>query len=184
VPHRISVLPPSDPATQNRRSPRTRYLRPGNSNLARIRKAPLHERASVALGGMFGPAVRELTYCLAEGVKRGTIDGGVAKLILARVLPSSRPVQIDLPHIATGADLIEAENKIAEALNDGRISPQEARTRSRIGPRPRFETAGWPKRRWGSDDLSAADRRYSARTSTRRFLPLAGSAGSASCASP
>jgi hypothetical protein len=44
------------------------------------------------------------------------------------VLPNSRPVQIDLPHIATGADLIEAENKIAEALNDGRISPQEART--------------------------------------------------------
>ena len=30
--------------------------------------------------------------------------------------------------IVTGADLIEAENKIAQALNDGRISPQEART--------------------------------------------------------
>ena len=35
--------------------------------LARIRKAPLHERSSVALGDMFGAAVRELTYCLAEG---------------------------------------------------------------------------------------------------------------------
>ena len=46
---------------------------------------------------------RELTYCLAEGVKRGTIDGGVAKVILARVLPSSRPVQIHLPRIVTGA---------------------------------------------------------------------------------
>ena len=82
---------------------RTRHLLPGNRNLARIRKAPLHERASVALGGMFGPEVREVTYCLAEGVKRGTIDGSVAKLILARVLPSSRPVQIDLPRIVTGA---------------------------------------------------------------------------------
>ena len=29
--------------------------------------------------------------------------------------------------IVTGAALIEAENKIAQALNDGRISPQEAR---------------------------------------------------------
>ena len=48
---------------------------------------------------MFGPEVRELTYCVAEGVKRGTIDGGMAKLILARVLPSSRPVQIDLPEM-------------------------------------------------------------------------------------
>ena len=38
---------------------------------ARIRKAPLHERASIALGGMFGPA--------EEGGKRGTIDGGVGQ---------------------------------------------------------------------------------------------------------
>ena len=30
--------------------------------------------------------------------------------------------------IVTGADLIEAENKIVQALNEGRISPQEART--------------------------------------------------------
>jgi hypothetical protein len=52
----------------------------------------------------------------------------VAKLILARVLPSSRPVQIDLPRIVTGAQLIEAEDKITQALNEGRISPQEART--------------------------------------------------------
>ena len=35
--------------------------------LARIRRAPLHERASVALGGMFGAEVREIVYCLAEG---------------------------------------------------------------------------------------------------------------------
>ena len=47
---------------------------------------------------------RWLPQVAAEGVKRGTIDGGVAKLILARVLPSSRPVQIDLPLIGTGAD--------------------------------------------------------------------------------
>ena len=91
-----------------------------------MRKAPLHERASNALGGMFGPHVRELTYCLAEGVKRGTIDGGVAKVILARVLPSSRPVQLDLPVIRTALDLIEAEEKIAAGINDGKISPAEA----------------------------------------------------------
>ena len=126
MPHRISVLPPREPATQNRRSPRTRYLLPGNRNLARIRKAPLHERASVALGAMFGPEVREIFYCLAEGVKRGTIDAGVAKLILARVLPSSRPVQLDLPVIRTALDLIEAEEKIAAGINDGKISPAEA----------------------------------------------------------
>ena len=52
------------------------------------------------------------------------------------------------------------------------------------GPRPPTGAAGSRMRRWGSADLSAADPPYSARTSTRRFLPLAGSAGSASCASP
>ena len=76
---------------------------------------------------MFGPGVREIAYSLVEGVKRGTIDASVAKLILGRVLPASRPVQLDLPQITGGAALIEAEDKIVHALNEGRISPQEAR---------------------------------------------------------
>ena len=119
-------MPHREPVTQNRRLPRTRHLLPGNKNLAHVRKAPVHERASIALGDMFGPEVREITYCLAEGVKRGTIDGGVAKLILARVLPSSRPVQLDFPQLRTPADLIEAEERVTDALNKGLISPDEA----------------------------------------------------------
>ena len=67
-----------------------------------------------------------LPQLAAEDVKRGTINGGVAKLILARVLPSSRPVQIDLPQMRTPADLIEAEERITQALNQGLISPSEA----------------------------------------------------------
>ena len=35
-----------------------------------------------------------------EGVKRGTISGGVAKLILERAPPSSRPAQFDLPALS------------------------------------------------------------------------------------
>ena len=48
------------------------------------------EPLAVSLGGETAglQLAAEVTYCLAEGVKRGTIDGGVAKLILARVLPS------------------------------------------------------------------------------------------------
>ena len=96
---------------------------------------------------MFGAEVREIFYCLAEGVKRGTIDGGVAKLILARVLPSSRPVQLNLPVIRTALDLIEAEEKIAGGINDGKISPAEAPAAAAMGqdrlPEPRIAELRW-----------------------------------------
>ena len=49
------------------------------------------------------------------------------KLILERVLPSSRPVRLDLPEILGPAELLDAEQKIARAMNEGRISPAEAR---------------------------------------------------------
>ena len=50
-----------------------------------------------------------------------------AKLILERVLPSSRPVQIELPEVVGSAELLEAEQRIARAIDEGRIA-QEART--------------------------------------------------------
>ena len=75
---------------------------------------------------MFGPEVREVAYCVAEGTKRGTISASVGKLILERVLPSSRPVRLDLPEILGPAELLDAEQKIARAMNEGRISPAEA----------------------------------------------------------
>ena len=105
---------------------RTNNLRPGNRNLARIRKAPVLERASVALGGIFGPEIREVAYCVSVGVQRGTITPTIGKLILERVLPSSRPVPLDLPEILGPAELLDAEQKIARAMNEGRISPAEA----------------------------------------------------------
>ena len=128
MPRRSLELSPSDPATPKARTPRTKHLRPGNPNLSRIRKSPLQDRASIALGGMFGPDVREVAYCLLEGTKRGTINASMGKLVLERVLPSSRPIQLNLPQIDSGAALIEAEAKITAALNAGTICPGEART--------------------------------------------------------
>ena len=43
----------------------------------------------MALGGMFGPEIREVAYCVAESVMRGTITPTIGKLILERVLPAS-----------------------------------------------------------------------------------------------
>ena len=96
----------------------------------------------MALGGMFAIEVREIAYCVAEGIKRGTMNASVGKLVLERVLPSSRPVQLDLPQIDSGEALIEAEAKITTAMNAGMISPAEARTLQ-----ARAKTS-WRSRRW------------------------------------
>lgn len=108
--------------------PASRHLLRGNPPSPRTRRPPLHERMSIALGGMFGPEVREVAYCVGEGVRRRTMSPTIGKMILERVLPAARPVQLDLPRVTSGADLIEAEDRITQALNAGLISPQEART--------------------------------------------------------
>ena len=87
-------------------------LRPGNKDLARIRSAPLHERAAAGLGLQYGATIGEITHCVLTGIKHKTIDITVGRLLLNKVLPAARPVQLDLPQIRTPADLIEAEERI------------------------------------------------------------------------
>jgi hypothetical protein len=77
---------------------------------------------------MSGRQLREVAYCLAEGVRRGTMGAGGGKLILERVRPSSRPVRLDLPVAMGPPELIETEERIAAALNAATITPPEART--------------------------------------------------------
>jgi hypothetical protein len=123
----VPIQPVSTPvATSAAERKRTSHLKRGSQPGERW--AALHERASIALGGMFGADVREVAYCVTEGVKRKTISVPIARMILERSLPSSRPVQIDLPVITGPQDVIEAEEKIMRAVNEARISPQEART--------------------------------------------------------
>ena len=101
-------------------------LRPGNKNLARIRSAPLHERAAAGLGLQYGATIGEIAHCVLTGIKHGTIELTVGRLLLNKVLPTARPVQLDFPQIRTAADLIEAEERITQALNQALISPDEA----------------------------------------------------------
>ena len=81
----------------------------------------------MALGGIFGSEIREVAYCVAEGVRRGSMSPTIGKLILERVLPASRPVMLDLPRLVDANALIEADDKILAAINEGKISPGEAR---------------------------------------------------------
>ena len=95
---------------------------------------------------MFGPTVREVVYCVGLAQQRGQYPPGVAKLILERVLPPSRPIMLDLPQIDSGAALIQAETKITDALNAGAISPAEART-----------LQDWAKHSWRARQVAKVD---------------------------
>ena len=94
----------------------------------RIRRPPLPERIGTLATAVLGEERGKLVYAIIAGIKRKSIPASTGKLVLERVLPSSQPVQLDLPQIDSGAALIEAEAKITTAMNAGAISPAEART--------------------------------------------------------
>jgi hypothetical protein len=119
---------PVQPGDVAPRNPRTRYLRPGDPDLNRHRSPPIPARIGAATAAVLGPELGELVYAVMEAIKRGSVQSQPGRLLLERMLPSSRPVQLDLPRIHSPADLIEAEDRIMDALNAGRISPTEMRT--------------------------------------------------------
>ena len=86
---------------------------PGQQESARIRSAPLHERAAAGLGLQYGATIGEITHAVLTGMKlKNDRQKPVGRLILNKILPAARPVQLDFPQIRTAADLIEAEERI------------------------------------------------------------------------
>ena len=56
-------------------------LRPGNKDLCRTRSPPLHERAAAGLGQQYGATIGQITHCVLTGIKHGTIDITIGRLI-------------------------------------------------------------------------------------------------------
>jgi hypothetical protein len=104
------------------------HLRRGNPNLNRRRTPPIPERIGAAMSAVFGAEIGELVYTIIEGMKRGSVQSQPGRLILERVLPTGRPVLLNLPQIENGADLARAKGMLIDALNEGRITPDEMRT--------------------------------------------------------
>ena len=104
-----------------------RHLKPGNPNLARQRRPPLQERIGITASVVLGEDLGALVYNVLEGIKRKSIPAAAGRLVLERLLPPGRPIQLGLPSIHTVADLRHAQDLIVAALNDGRITPGEAR---------------------------------------------------------
>jgi hypothetical protein len=65
---------------------------------------------------------------LLDQTRRGKLPPQVARVLLDRLLPPAPPRVIDfgLPDIRGPADLSEAKRIVMEALNDGKISIEEA----------------------------------------------------------
>jgi hypothetical protein len=106
---------------------RTRGLRKGNPNLSRERYPPLPARSGAAASLVLGEELGALVYHVLEGIKRETILASAGRLMLERLLPSGRPIRLDLPAVRSVDDLNHAQGLILSALNDGRVTPREAR---------------------------------------------------------
>ena len=77
------VIASAEVADTNKRDETwVKNLRPGNQNLAHIRKPPVYERAAAGLGLQYGAAIGEITHCVLTGIKHGTIDITIGRLIL------------------------------------------------------------------------------------------------------
>ena len=90
-----------------------------------VRRPSLIERASSAAGELLGPAYGSLIYSLLKGCKDGQIGMYMARAVLERCLPETRPTPVTLPIIDSAQDLVEADRRLMAAANVGVISHRE-----------------------------------------------------------
>jgi hypothetical protein len=102
-------------------------LRPGDQAFGRTRHPPIPERIGAAASLVLDKDLGELMSLVLRGVKARSIPVTAARLLLDRLLPNGRHIKLDLPTIRCADDLDIAHRIILSAVNDGRITPSEAR---------------------------------------------------------
>ena len=91
------------------------------------------QRASSAAGDLLGESYGQLVYSLLEACKRGHVGMYLARVLLERCLPETRPTPVTLPIINTAHDLVEADRRLS-AANVGAISHRESRHGAGVHP--------------------------------------------------
>lgn len=124
--HVGEIIPPAETLG----SPRPN-LRPGDRGFGRTRHPPLPERVGAAASLVLDKDLGELVSLVLRGVKARSIPVTAARLLLERLLPNGRHIRLGLPVVRSADDLEEAHRIILQAVNDGRITPGEARTSGR-----------------------------------------------------
>lgn len=89
-------------------------------------------RSSIVAERLFADEIQEICGSVIAQAKAGNMQA--AKIILDRVLPpiKDKPIQIDLPKMATSSDLLTAMECITFAVGSGQISPLEGESIARI----------------------------------------------------
>jgi hypothetical protein len=100
--------------------------KPGNDG-GQQQAPSMIERAGKAAGDLLGDAYGTLIYSLLRGVKQGSVSTYLARIVLERAMPDSRPTPVELPPINCAADLVEADRRLMAAANVGAISHTEWR---------------------------------------------------------
>ena len=98
----------------------------GRSGNPAGRRHGSRNKATVALERIMAADAADVVRATVEAAKAG--DMQAARLILDRVLPprKGRPVRLDLPAIATAADVLHAQAAVVAAMAGGELTPDEA----------------------------------------------------------
>jgi hypothetical protein len=92
----------------------------------------IRNKATSLAEALFEGEIEGICRKAIEEAKQGNIQA--IKLILDRILPPKKEtlIFIDLPIIKAGSDILEAVNRVAEAVCHGKISPSEGEILTRI----------------------------------------------------
>lgn len=92
----------------------------------------IRNKATLLAERLLEKEAEEICRQAIELAKKGNIQA--IKLILDRILPPKKEalIFIDLPVIKAGSDILEAVNRVTEAVCHGKISPSEGEILTRI----------------------------------------------------
>jgi hypothetical protein len=121
-----NVDTPSPAAHSIGDTPRGRPFGPGMSGNPNGRPRGSRNKTTTALEVLLDGEAEVLTRKAVDKALAG--DPIALRLCLERILPPrrDRPVEFDLPHIATAADAVKASSAILAACAAGDLSPSEA----------------------------------------------------------
>ena len=114
---------PGKPAKSGRQQDGT--FRKGQSGNPEGRTAGSRNKATVLLDKLAEADGEEILRATLNDAKAGDVNA--RKLVLDRIWPvrKGRPVSLNLPSIATGADVVAALGLVAEAVGAGELTPEE-----------------------------------------------------------
>jgi hypothetical protein len=114
----------TDDRVVNIGSKRLGGLKLGRSGDPAARKRA-HNLATLAAQALLEGEAEELTRACIDKAKRG--DSAALRIVMERILPPirQRAIHVDLPHVASAADLRLAFDRILEAVAIGKMTPGE-----------------------------------------------------------